>query len=58
MANYKVKCEVVEVADGSTCQKVGDCFTIWKRTPGGMCCRAFDAVYPVSLTMRFSDKNE
>ena len=56
MANHKIKCEVVKVENGATCQKVGDGFTIWKRTPNAMCCRAFTAVYPPALAMRFSDR--
>ena len=55
MPNHKIKCEVVQVKSGATCQKVGDCFTIWKRTPANMCCRAFTAIYPPALAMRFSD---
>ena len=56
MADYKIKCEVVEVRNGAACQEPGDCFKLWKRTPEGMCCRAFAAVYPVALSMRFSEQ--
>jgi uncharacterized repeat protein (TIGR04076 family) len=57
MANYEIRCEVTQVDTGKTkCNKVGDVFTIGLRTPAGMCCRAFHAVYPTALAMRFSDK--
>ncbi len=55
MPNHKIRCEVVRVDNGATCQKIGEAYTIWKRTPAKMCCRAFAAVYPPSLAMRFSD---
>jgi uncharacterized repeat protein (TIGR04076 family) len=55
MPNYRIKCEVVRVDNGATCQKVGDTFPLWIRTPANMCCRAFVAVYPPALAMRFSD---
>jgi uncharacterized repeat protein (TIGR04076 family) len=56
MPNYKIKCEVVKVEEAKTnCQKVGDAFVIGPRTPEGMCARAFAAVYPAALAMRFSD---
>ena len=56
MANYKIKCEVVRVDEAKTgCQKPGDAFVIGPRTPEGMCARAFAAVYPVALAMRFTE---
>ena len=56
MANYEVKCEVIEVNSALTsCQKAGDSFVIGRRTPAGMCARAFAAVYPAALVLRFSE---
>ena len=57
MADYKIKCEVVEIDEAKPrCQKVGNAYTIGGTTPGGMCCRAFHAVYPMVAAMRFADK--
>jgi uncharacterized repeat protein (TIGR04076 family) len=57
MANYKINCEVAKIDAAHThCQKVGDSFVIGPRTPGGMCARAFAAVYPAALAMRFSEE--
>ena len=57
MANYKIKCEVAKILAGRfKCSKVGDCFVLGPRTPAGMCARAFAAVYPASLAMRFAEK--
>lgn len=57
MANYKIKCEVVKIlANKFNCSKIGDTFVLGPRTPGGMCARAFSAVYPASLAMRFAEK--
>jgi uncharacterized repeat protein (TIGR04076 family) len=55
MTEYKIRCDVVKVDRGTACQRVGDSFTFWKRTPANMCCRAFAAVYPSALAMRFSE---
>jgi uncharacterized repeat protein (TIGR04076 family) len=56
MANYEVKCEVLEVNSALTsCQKAGDVFVLGPRTPEGMCARAFAAVYPAALAMRFTE---
>lgn len=56
MANYDVRCEVVQVDTAKTqCQKPGDTFTVGSRTPTNMCCRAFHTVYPIALAMRFSE---
>ena len=56
-ANHKIKCEVVRIlADKFKCSKVGDSFVLGPRTPAGMCARAFAAVYPASLAMRFAEK--
>ena len=56
MPDYKLKCEVVSVNEEKTkCQKLGDSFTLGARTPDGMCARAFSAIYPTALAMRFTD---
>ena len=56
MANYKIKCEVIEIlANKFNCSKVGETFVIGPRTPEGMCSRAFATVYPAALAMRFSE---
>lgn len=56
MSNYKIKCEAVKVvADRFKCSRVGQTFILGPRTPEGMCARAFAAVYPVAVAMRFSD---
>ena len=56
MADYEIKCDVIHVDEGVTCQEVGDCFVIGKRTPAAMCCLAFAAVYPPVVARRFSEK--
>ena len=57
MANHKIKCEVIHIATNKfKCSQVGQSFVIGPRTPEGMCCRAFAAVYPAALAMRFSDE--
>jgi uncharacterized repeat protein (TIGR04076 family) len=56
MANYKVKCEVVQImANKFKCSSLGQTFVIGARTPEGMCARAYAAIYPASLAMRFSE---
>ena len=57
MSNHKIKCEVVHIAANKfKCSEVGQSFIIGPRTPAGMCARAFAAVYPAALAMRFSDE--
>ncbi len=57
VANYKIQCEVVEIRQNKfDCCTVGETFVIGPRTPGGMCARAYAAVYPAALAMRFSEK--
>ena len=57
MSNHKIKCEVVHIATNKfKCSEVGQSFVIGPRTPGGMCARAFAAVYPAALAMRFSEE--
>ena len=56
MANYKVKCEVVQImANKFKCSTLGQTFVLGARTPEGMCARAYAAIYPASLAMRFSE---
>jgi uncharacterized repeat protein (TIGR04076 family) len=62
-ANYKIKCEIVKVdtesgyCPGSAKSRLGETYVIGPRTPDpGMCGRAFHAVHPMALTMRFSEK--
>ncbi len=57
MVNYKIKCEVVNILRNEfNCSKVGQTFILGPRTPEGMCAKAFAAVYPTALAMRFSEK--
>ncbi len=57
MADCKIRCEVVEIRQNKfRCCTVGETFVIGPRTPGGMCARAYAAVYPPALAMRFSEK--
>jgi len=61
MKNFKVKIEVVKTNE--ICPKglkEGDFFVMENvsgaEVPHGMCARAFHAVYPVTMAMRFSDE--
>ena len=57
MANYKIKCEVVEIRQNKfKCSHVGQTFLLGARTPEGMCAKAYASIYPQALAMRFSDK--
>ncbi len=57
MYNYQIKCEVVQiVADKFKCSALGQTFVIGPRTPEGMCARAFAAIYPTAVAMRFSEE--
>jgi uncharacterized repeat protein (TIGR04076 family) len=57
MANYKIKCEVVQILENKfKCSTVGQTFILGPRTPDGMCARAYAAIYPASLAMRFSEQ--
>ena len=64
MANYKIKCEAVDVrSESGTCSgsakcKKGEIYILTARTPepGGMCGRAFAAVHPTAFAMRWSEK--
>ncbi len=61
MIDNNVKCEVLSVKNnadccpGSTKMRKGESFVIGSKTPEGICCRAFHAVFPVAFAMRFSD---
>jgi uncharacterized repeat protein (TIGR04076 family) len=61
MTNYKIRIEVFKTTKKCPKKlKAGDYFII-KNVPGtevpsGMCARAFHAVYPVALGMRFSEE--
>lgn len=56
MANYKIKCEVVQiVANKFKCSTMGQIFILGPRTPEGMCARAYASIYPAALAMRFSE---
>jgi uncharacterized repeat protein (TIGR04076 family) len=56
MSDYEIKCEVISVNSIVTCHKVGDTFIIGNKTPAGMCCLAFAAIYPLMTGMRFSER--
>ncbi len=56
MANYKIECEVVQVvANKFKCSSAGQTFILGPRTPEGMCARAYTAIDPASLAMRFTE---
>jgi uncharacterized repeat protein (TIGR04076 family) len=64
MINHRIECEAVQVRTetgvcpgmAKTCQ--GEIYTIGSRTPAskGMCTNAFNAIYPMSLAMRLTEK--
>lgn len=57
MANYKIRCEVIDILKNAfSCTKKGQVFIFGPRTPDGMCAKAFTAIYPQALAMRFSEK--
>ncbi len=64
MANYKIRCEVIGITEnrtkcpGSAQTRNDEVFIIGPRTPQtpGMCGRAFSAIHPMALAMRFSEK--
>ncbi|MCF6175107.1 MAG: TIGR04076 family protein [Victivallaceae bacterium] len=56
MANYKIKCEIVNIINNTYgCSQVGQVFVFRSRTPDGMCAKAFATIYPIALAMRFSE---
>lgn len=64
MAGYTIRCEAIKVSTKTLCCpgsakcRQGEVYTMGARTPeqNGMCCRAFHAVHPVALAMRFSER--
>jgi uncharacterized repeat protein (TIGR04076 family) len=62
--NYPMRIEAVEVrTDSGVCPGMaktqqGETFTFGARTPDGtgMCTNAFNAIYPMALAMRLTDK--
>lgn len=57
MSDFEVELEVIRVDNQNTkCQKEGDKFIIGKRTPPGMCCRAFHTVFSNIVALRFSNQ--
>jgi uncharacterized repeat protein (TIGR04076 family) len=64
MSNHQIKIEVVEVrtesgiCPGMAKTRLGETFVLGPRTPAseGMCTNAFNALYPMSLAMRLTDK--
>ena len=66
MANYKIKCEAIEVrGESGTCPgsakcQQGETYILTARTPEphGMCGRAFAALHPMAFAMRWSEKME
>ena len=56
MSDYLINVEVITVDEAKTqCQHVGDRFTIGKRTPAGICCKVFHAIYPYMVALRFTE---
>jgi len=66
MANYKIKCEAIdvrsesEICPGSAKCRKGETYIVTSRTPepGGMCGRAFASIHPMAFAMRWSEKME
>ena len=64
MINHTIKCEVVEVrtesgiCPGMAKTRQGETYTFGARTPGvpGICVNGFNALQPMSLAMRLTDK--
>jgi len=55
MALAEIEVTVVKIDEpGTQCQKIGDTFIIGKRTPSGMCCAAFQALYPRAAALAWS----
>lgn len=63
MLDYRIRCEVVNIKDGQTfCSglarvKPGESFVIGVKTPEGICAKAFAAIYPIVMSMRFTEEN-
>lgn len=64
MADYKIRCEIVDAGDGgAVCTGAGrmkknDVYTIGLKTPepAGICSKAFMAIYPVYMALRFTEE--
>ena len=64
MINHTIQCEVVEVrtesgvCPGTARTRQGETYTFGARTPDtpGICVNAFNALQPMSLAMRLTDK--
>ncbi len=64
MADYKIKCEVIQVKTesgvciGSAKCRLGEIYILTARTPEpvGMCGRAFAAIHPMAFAMRWSEQ--
>ena len=63
MADYKIKCTVKEISNNGECcigsakVRLGEEYIIGTRTPNnGMCGRAFHAIHPMALAMRFTER--
>ncbi len=63
MANYTIRCVAAKVTNKSKCCpgsaqcKEGETYIIGLRTPdSSMCGRAFHALHPMALAMRFSER--
>lgn len=63
MADFGIKCTVKEITGNRRCcigsaqVQLGEEYIIGPRTPeNGMCGRAFHAIHPMALAMRFTEK--
>jgi uncharacterized repeat protein (TIGR04076 family) len=64
MDNHPIKCEAIEVrTDSGICPglaktQAGEVCTLGARTPEprGICTQAFNAIHPMALAMRLTDK--
>ena len=55
MTSYDIECKVVNVIDETVyCCRRYDNFIFGKKTPKGMCARAFAAVYPTIAAMQLT----
>jgi len=64
MAGNTIRCEAIKVSTQTQCCpgsarcKLGEVYIFGARTPEpqGMCGRAFHAIHPIALAMRFSER--
>ncbi len=62
MQTFKINCEVIHIdgdqiiCPGGARVKAGSIYTIGVITPVGMCARSFMSVFPVAMSMRFSEE--